>query len=174
MLYNVMSQMLAARNHCERREYLKKNPSAAMLGKKECVQCGFCCLTRPGDLTPDDIQRLADFFKMTVKDFFQQYCVVDGLETEMINDSFVVLLRRNHQPGNWFVSFEETYSVKTPCVFFQNKECVVHDCKPACCTRHKCWDNETAPNMAFEYAHKWTRGEIENMGYTGVFEDAGL
>lgn len=46
----------------------------------KCTKCGRCCIDR-GDisLTPLDVFNIANFLKMSTKDFIEKYCIIDEL-----------------------------------------------------------------------------------------------
>lgn len=151
------------------REYFEKHPPAWETNSKECNKCGLCCLTRPGGLNKEDVERIAKHLKISVKEFVQDYCVADAISSHELNDGiFILLLRRKHQEGNTLISWRESHSVKTSCVFFIDGDCKIHEIKPHQCASLRCWEEKEEEGKG---SARWTRDELKAVGYTGEFED---
>ena len=115
-----------------------EHPTAEATGQQSCCRSGVCCWRRPGELTSEDVKRLAAHFSITPQEFFATYCVVDDIAGKRC-----LVLRREHQSeyAGRFLPWDETYSIESPCVFLdrQDHTCKVHDVKPECCQIFKCW-----------------------------------
>lgn len=169
ILLKIKQVALKARYYEVLAKYVRDHPCAYDVCASECLRCGRCCLQRPCDLTPDDIEKMAKHLGITKQEFFAQYCVVDSMLPGMDTNSFNIVLRRHSQKPAKFLSWERTYDIDTPCVFYENNGCKIHDCKPRTGVFGKCWGElDTDPH---DLVHKWTEQEIRDLGYTGRFYD---
>lgn len=139
-------------------DHAQAHPSAYAQKLDHCVNCGTCCLKRPGNLTKADFSRLAEHLKMSRQEFFRQFCMVD-----IIRGTLGVILRRQHQTGGKWVSVEETWSVASPCVFYSEDGCRVHKIKPTMCARTECWDQKPLNYDQFY----WSEEEMMELGWDG-------
>jgi Fe-S-cluster containining protein len=143
-------------------EYANQNPNAQVLKSDICVRCGCCCFQKPGNLDLNDVDILSKHFKLTVKEFFKQYLILDN-----INGIWSVLPRRDHQKGGRFIPWQETYDTDSSCVFFKDNSCVIHDKKPVMCRNAFCNDGKEG----FEYP-SWTKEQLMAIfGWNGEEEE---
>lgn len=143
---------------------LKTLPSNAKeTGMSSCVKCGRPCWVRPGILSKVDLSRLAVNFSMTEHEFFYNYCMVDE-----IHGILLLILKRKHQKGGVYVTAEQSYSVESPCFFYDEKSrmCTVHEIKPQQCAQYKCWEEHELDLELLE----WDIDELMNLGWDGKFE----
>lgn len=158
----------------EYRWYVLENPTADTQNKTECCNSGVCCWRRPGTLNKEDLQRLSDLKKLTLKEFFKQFCIVDStsLYTSQTEDKWILMLKRAHQQGGVFLSSDETFSFQSPCIFLIDKKCSVHEDKPKLCKEFKCWDKSTS--SALDDVFSWTKKELEELGWDGYIDEDDL
>ena len=86
----------------------------------QCQGSGNCCVSRDSYgyvyLSKKDIKRLANFFKIKIKNFFDIYCSVED------NNTYLKEVNKN---GN--------------CVFLRNKRCTVYKARPSQCRTWPFW-----------------------------------
>lgn len=76
-----------------------------------CLDCGNCCKTTPALITSTDARRLSKHLKLSVKEFYSQYTVVD--------DDHDVVFK------------------STPCVFLgEDNYCRIYDLRPNACREY--------------------------------------
>ncbi len=86
--------------------------------KFKCTGCGQCCTGSPGYvfLSLTDLERLADHFQLSAKDFASQY-------TKKLNDQYVLLDRPN----------------SSDCSFLKDQKCTVYNARPTQCRTFPWW-----------------------------------
>jgi len=52
--------------------------TAQKMGIKECLKCGFCCHRRPCIPTPNEVEKIAEFFNLSVIDLIEKYFCIDS------------------------------------------------------------------------------------------------
>ncbi len=128
-------------------------------GSTSCNRSGVCCWKRPGQLTQEDLKRLAGAMGVSEREFFRTYCAVDEFDR-----GICVILRRKHQTGGKWISAEESFSIESPCVFLDDEArvCEVHEIKPSECAVYQCW---AKPDT--EVQVRWTHEQILALGWDG-------
>ena len=138
-----------------------KNPTAEKQGKGECCRSGVCCWRRPGSLSKEDVQPLAEKFGLTPKEFFKEYLVVDDIHGKTL------LPRRKHQGGGEMLGWRETYSLESPCVFLnEDNSCQVHEVKPKTCRDFRCWEKDNQADTVI-----WSEEDLMELGWDGINPD---
>lgn len=139
-------------------------PPAIDQGKSECCKSGNCCWRAPGELTKEDLARLAVEFKMSEGEFFKSYCMVDAYDDGLI----LRLSRSQYTERGRMTTARETYDIESPCVFLDTKNgnsCKVHAVKPEICREYKCWEQKEQPLMPY-----WTQDDLVALGWDGIDE----
>ena len=63
-------------------ETARKHPSAANLGMKKCLRCGLCCYSYPCIPRPDEIEPIANYLGLSVRQLIDKYMVIDTQDCE--------------------------------------------------------------------------------------------
>lgn len=134
--------------------------SARILGKNKCVLCGFCCIRRTCIPHPNDIKKIADFLKISVKEMINKYFVID-------TDEGIYYLRpagkNNKIYTGKFLPADATYD-EGKCLFLikdkiRNKcmprlwshKCRIHKVKPKSALECECWNEEKESDDSKEW-----------------------
>lgn len=141
--------------------YANDNPNAKEQNKESCQNSGNCCLRRPAEINNEELSKLAQHFKITEKEFFSKYCMVDQL-----GNGYVIIFRRHHQEGGTWVTIEESWNAETPCVFRETNSCTIHDVKPRTCRKQKCWEKPTQHDVS-----NWEKEDLMNLGWNGITDE---
>lgn len=145
------------------RVLIRDRPDAGRQGKAECCRSGQCCWRRPGELSADDVPRLAARLGLSPPELFARYLVVDD-----IRDHLSLLPRRAGQEGGRMLGWRETYDLDTPCVFLgESGDCSVHEDKPAACREFRCWEEAPVPATPLP----WAPEALRALGWDGVSPD---
>jgi len=156
-----LMQLLSEMSYHEKlTEHSKNSPSAQHLGKDTCQRCGRCCLQRPGTLSKTDVGVISAHLGLTAQEFFQQYCMVDYM-----SGNVVLILRRHHQEGGDYISSLESWSLDSPCVFYENNGCQIHKVKPHQCYNTRCWDDTREKGNGHA---AWTEEDLKSLGWDGI------
>ena len=110
----------------------------------KCESCVGACSQKPGWFTPEQIKKAAEYLKITEKEFFNKYLLIDWYQAHEKNDyedvftlspSIIGTHTGGMFPGN----------PGGVCVFL-NKEklCDIHDVKPFECSELKCSDTDVS------------------------------
>lgn len=97
--------------------------------KFKCTGCGKCCTGAPGYvwLTDDDIEKFADHFKISQKEFLQKY-------TRYVKGHYSL----NEIPKHY------------DCVFFKDTKCTVYNARPKQCRTFPFWDENLKSKEAWD------------------------
>ena len=125
-------------------EFLNKEKqehgTAARLGRTECQQCGFCCLRRPCIPTPDELEVIAKYLGLSVRDTLKTKMVVDINEK---NIYYPVWANESQQDmvGN-LLPYNRTYD-RGYCIFFDRTthNCLIYEVRPEAARITQCWAN---------------------------------
>lgn len=103
----------------------------------KCTGCGGCCTGTPGYvyLSQTDLERLAEHFKMSQKEFAETYTQKEG--------EFYVLRDR---PGSY------------DCTFLKNNRCSVYEARPTQCRTFPWWAYHLNEKKDWEEAAKRCEG----------------
>lgn len=161
-MFNFEAMRLKGRFIAKLQMIEKAHPTAKTQGSDNCCRSGVCCWRRPGELSPDDLDKLAAHLGLTAPETFRQFCVVDKI------DGLILRLRRAHEEGGRMLTWRDTYDLDTPCVFLDRNEskCKVHEAKPANCAAYKCWTDNPVREMPV-----WTEGALTALGWDGFDPD---
>lgn len=103
-----------------------------MFKETECVcdHCVRCCTIKPGWFKPGEVEKVAEYLKMTVQELFEKYLGVDWWVN--LNDSGDVFLLSpatvDMTPGQEFPR-----NPRGTCVFLKDDRCTIHPVKPYEC-----------------------------------------
>lgn len=102
-----------------------------------CTQCGKCCTGSPGYVWIEeiDVEKMAEFLKISVKDFFSKY-------TRQVGDRLALL----ENPRNY------------DCVFLKNKMCQVYGARPKQCKTFPWWPEHLKSKQEWEETAKRCEG----------------
>lgn len=98
------------------------------LGKIECGDCDHCCRFGGGYLLPEEIKEISKKLKLSEEEFKKNYLE----EAEKFNTK---LFRFKS------IKIKNNYG---PCIFLENKKCVINDAKPLYCRIGTCSENGEA------------------------------
>jgi Fe-S-cluster containining protein len=137
----------------EENKHLKR---ARNVGKKDCQQCGFCCLKQPCVPTPYEFARIADYLKTTPRELAENYAVVNECK-----DGFYILWARETQTDvlgqclPYYRTFDKGY-----CMFFNKNDhtCEIHPVRPRTAQETECWKNRQP-----SYGAAWTTEQIRSL-----------
>lgn len=120
----------------------KKSNRALDTSKTECQKCGFCCATRPCIPTPDELKRIANFLKISLKDTVKTYFVADS--TDNVNKFIFPAKETQLDITGTYIDYRRTYD-EGYCCFFdkEQKICKINSVKPQSAKDMKCWEKET-------------------------------
>ena len=143
---------------CEKLEE-KKRP-AYIRGVTECVRCGYCCWRRPCNLVPSDVNKIAEYLKISASDLFKNYLVVDKIQ-----GSIVIVPARVSQKdlAGGFLPDSNTFDIDTPCIFFAENglgrgQCKIHKVKPRGGLEWGCWYPDEYPGVT---AYRWSEADLK-------------
>ena len=155
----IESMVLSEQFQAQYNAYLAKHPSAKVQGTSRCVRCGTCCHIRPCALSKEDVPKIAEFLGITITELLTKHLVVDK-----IGGNYCLLPIRAHQKelAGKFIPWRETYSMATPCAFYDEKAgCKIHGVKPFQGRITECWTEE---DIAWP---EWTKEELVALGWSG-------
>lgn len=117
-----------------------------------CKTCVNACSQKPGWFTPEQIKKAAEYIKITEKEFFDKYLLIDWFQSHEKNDFEDVFVLSpsivGESSGNMFPG-----NPRGTCVFFnKDKLCDIHEVKPFECSELKCSDTDVSER------HKKTAG----------------
>lgn len=103
----------------------------------KCTECGQCCTGAPGYawVTDKEIEAIAAYLKMTVKDFSKKYL-------RYVNGRYSLLEKK--------VSFD--------CIFLKDKKCQIYPVRPSQCRTFPWWVYNLSSPEAWEEAAKHCEG----------------
>jgi Fe-S-cluster containining protein len=122
----------------------------------------FCCWQRPCSLSKDDVKNISLFLKISEKELFEQYLVVDEIKRKLL-----ILPRRVEQEdvAGEYLQFDRTYDIDSPCIFLDsNNLCKIHDVKSKQAKSFKCWEEESEEDDFAE----WIEEDLINLGWSGL------
>ena len=94
----------------------------------ECRRCGVCC-NHPCALHPDDLPKIAQFLKISEKELFRKYLILDYWIGSDGNEFYLCTARQDGHSGE-VADFGWAFS-SAPCIFLKGKnECTIHPVKP--------------------------------------------
>ena len=114
----------------------------------QCPKCKSACNYKPGWFAPGEVEKVAEYKKISLKELFDQYLGVDWWEKLSGN---IYLLA----PAITEMNTGEQYpqDPKGKCIFYKNELCEIHPVKPFECAQ---WDHTiTTHNLHKETAMKW-------------------
>lgn len=108
-----------------------------MKNSKESCSCKNCigrCKAAPGWFKPGEIEKAADYLRMSVKDFFAKYVSVDWWfadeDKNFENHVFVLSPAITKKEAGKVFPYHDRFG---ECVFFKNGKCQIHAVKPFEC-----------------------------------------
>lgn len=103
----------------------------------KCTECGQCCTGAPGYawVTDKEIEAIAAYLKMTVKDFSKKYL-------RYVNGRYSLLEKK--------ISFD--------CIFLKDKKCQIYPVRPSQCRTFPWWVYNLSSPEAWEEAAKHCEG----------------
>lgn len=106
----------------------------------KCTECGQCCTGAPGYawVNQEEIQKIADYLKMTVKDFGKKYL-------RYINGRYALIEKKNYD-----------------CIFLKDKKCTIYPVRPTQCRTFPWWMQNLASPEDWKEAAKHCEGISED------------
>ena len=118
---------------------IKKGTSLKKIKKlgEMCNKCGHCCSMGSGFAQKDELEKIADHLKITIKDLHEKYFE----KIEIFNK---IVYRPKQKKG------KKPFG---PCVFLKDKGCVIHEIKPIHCQVGNCnqYGNELSEWYSVNY-----------------------
>ena len=110
--------------------------------KFECTACGQCCV-RPGlvYLTEEDIEKIAEFFKMTAEE----------VKISMLERS----------GSDWVIQVDK----EADCLFFRDDKCRIHTAKPTQCMTYPFWPELVGERSAWRRERQFCPGIGQGKSY---------
>jgi len=101
---------------------------------KESCTCNHCvraCKYKPGWFKPGEIEKVAEFMKLSVKELFDQYLTVDWYVDAHADtgDIFLIAPATIHNRAGGMMPYDPTGT----CVFLKDNRCSIHPVKPFEC-----------------------------------------
>ena len=124
-------------NEIERLEELKFILKPAFLrGEKKCVMCGYCCHRKTCIPTPNELKKIAEFFRMTPQKLIKKYFAIDIYKG--IYHVRPIGINIKDLKGK-FIPADRTYG-EGKCIFLDKKNrCKIQEVKPKQAKSMKCW-----------------------------------
>ncbi len=124
-----------------------------------CPKCVECCERRPGWFKPGEAEKAAELFRMSLRDFFEEYLVVDFWVADI--DINLLMPRQTTKEGGGRLSYSDGFT-SSPCVFLSNDDrCMIHSAKPHECKQAMgCSENEST-NWHEAVAMTWDNPESQ-------------
>lgn len=136
----------------------KKLKSARILGKKKCVQCGFCCHQRTCIPTPAELKKIAKFFKLSVKELINKYYAIDRKWTDNTYYVKPVGTKIKDLAGK-FIPSDRTFD-EGRCIFLEKKgkkfSCKIYPVRPKQAKGMKCWKEE----ILYDPVKSWKKNKL--------------
>lgn len=139
----------------------QRSPTAAMLGLRSCVRCGYCCYVYPCIPRPEEISEVAGYLKISVDELVAKYMVAD---TEDCKIFFLRWAKHGEEDITGgrippMRTFDRGY-----CILFdeQSKTCLIHPARPKEAKYVKCWQKGNGRNKS-----KWG---IKGWGEKDIFK----
>ena len=106
----------------------------------KCTECGQCCTGAPGYawVTDEEIKAIADYLKMSVKDFGKRYL-------RFARGRYALVEKKNFD-----------------CVFLKDKKCSVYPVRPTQCRTFPWWMQNLSSPEEWKEAAKYCEGISEN------------
>jgi len=142
----------------------EKRDSAEKMHKTECLQCGFCCITKTCTPRPKELHPIAEYFHISVEELVDKYMVGDR------HEGFYYLrwaLKEQSDVVGAFLDWERTYD-KGHCVFLKDNKCLIHEVKPSSASKHKCWAEEDG---LYDSINSWKNVNIKRIAPKMIFKD---
>ncbi len=105
--------------------------------KFKCTECGKCCTGAPGYVwvTEDEILKMADYLKISIKDFNIRYI-------RRVNGKLAL------------VEMSKNYD----CIFLKDRKCSIYPVRPKQCRTFPWWPQNLSSKEAFEEAALYCEG----------------
>lgn len=137
-------------------EERKKHGTADLLGKKECQRCGFCCLCMSCIPTPDELEVIAEYLGLTVRDTLKSKMVIDVGK----GYSHYPKRAREHQEDmvGRLLPYNRTWD-RGYCIFFDRRthDCLIYDVRPEAARITECWINS---DHKFDPVDYWSKEKL--------------
>ena len=142
----------------------KKLGSARLLGKTECLRCGFCCHRKPCVPTPDEIPKIAEYLHLSVQDFISKYMLVDRMPADSSYYLRPVGAMTRDLAGKFLPADRSFHD--GPCIFLQKSDdgylCQIHPVKPESAKNGDCW-NIWMEQHGLDFLHAWEHDELKKI-----------
>lgn len=140
----------------------KRLKSARILGKKKCVQCGFCCNVRTCIPAPAELKKIAKFLKLSTNDLINKYYAIDRKWTDNAYYVKPVGTKIKDLAGKYIPS-NRTYN-EGKCIFLEKKgkkfSCKIYPVRPKTARILRCWIKETPKYDSIKY---WKKNKLLTM-----------
>lgn len=98
----------------------------------ECENCGECCINAPCPLAPNDLPKIANFFKLSVEETIKKYLIWDYWLGEHMEKFYYLAPKRKNDTET--ITRFEWISKGEPCIFLKKTKrgfkCKIHKIKP--------------------------------------------
>ncbi len=133
-----------------------KHGTADLVGKTDCLRCGFCCLRMPCIATPDELKTIAEYLGLSVSDTIKSKMVVDVGK----GDTYYPKWARECQLDivGTLLPYNRTYD-RGYCIFFDRttNNCQIYDVRPEAARISRCWTNS---NHKLEPEACWSKEKL--------------
>ena len=132
--------------------------SARIKGIGHCIKCGFCCHRRTCMPTPDEVETIADFLKMDVKELVKEYFAVDvSCDVYFLRPLGVNIL----DLGGEFIPSRRTYN-EGKCVFLdEDNLCSIYPVRPETARQTECWKEDDMDFMG-DIRKAWSPNKLKS------------
>ena len=124
-----------------------------------CKRCADCCETYPCNLEPEDIEKIATYLKLSIKEFIKEYLIIDFTER---HEHYIIPRRRSdrHNTHHYVeASYDWAWS-KSPCTFLRHRNgqsmCKIHNVIPRGGKEYECNVYRSASMIKKQFADIWT------------------
>ena len=101
----------------------------------DCDACKSACMNKPGWFLPGEIEKVADYLKISVQELFNEYLAVDHyckFEKDTHEEYFIISPATiDFEPGQMFPFYPGG-----TCVFFKDQKCIIHPVAPFECRQY--------------------------------------
>ena len=138
--------------------------SARILGKKECVRCGFCCHKRTCIPMPNDIKKTAKFIKLTPIELINKYYSIDK-QSSGSDDYYVKPLGENIKDlAGKFIPDDRTFN-EGKCIFLEQDgkrtKCKIYSVRPLSAKLMECWNKDDKCKQHQEIYNSWKGNQLK-------------
>jgi Fe-S-cluster containining protein len=130
-----------------------------------CIRRGLCCKNNPGWFAPGEVEKAADFLKMSTDQFIRSYLLIDGIHTPEYGWIDVFVPARLNRFGEFDLPplsrVDDIYRFTSgPCVFYHENGCDIYPVRPIECRSYFCGNDPSEDLSHEEIAKMWAEEKV--------------